>query len=96
MLLTVGVSMELLKPCIKCGQSPIAGPAAVGTDVQLWTIVCPGCGEQTESFASIEAAAETWNRRPDRGADRDTPFSGEEADEPALSDGLGEPVAVPA
>jgi hypothetical protein len=82
--------MELLKPCFKCGQPPVAGPAAVGVVEQLWVIACPNCGETTEGFTTIEAAAAFWNDRRDHAPALEAPSSDEGDDEPPIGDGVGE------
>ena len=56
--------MAILNPCFVCERPVIAGPADIGDGAQQWVVVCPHCGEMTESFAEIEAAAACWNGRP--------------------------------
>jgi hypothetical protein len=97
-LLSLEVLMELLKPCFKCGQPAVAGPAAVGADARLWTIACPHCGDQSESFSTIEAAAAFWNSRPAPGSGLEDPSRGEagEDDDSSISDGLTASQLAPA
>ena len=87
--------MELLRPCWKCGQPPVAGPAAVAAVTQTWVISCPRCGEGTDGFATIEAAAAAWNGPPPGGdaADSSTSGEGDEDTEPVV--GLVEGLSVP-
>jgi hypothetical protein len=82
--------MELLKPCYKCGQSPVAGPAAVDAAVPQWVIACPNCGETTAGFAAIEAAAVFWNDRPDGGPSLGDPSLDEDEDKAATGDRVSE------
>ena len=90
--------MEHLRPCLKCGQPPVAGPAAVGSDAQLWLIACPHCGEQTPACATIEVAAAAWNARVEPAPGLGDPSSGDAVaeDDPAPIGGLGVSIAVPA
>ena len=84
--------MELLRACWKCGQPPVAGPAVVEAVTQMWVISCPRCGVETAGFGTIEAAAASWNSRPERGDAPDALAAGEGDDGPGrageLADGL--------
>jgi hypothetical protein len=80
--------MELLKPCRKCGQPPVAGPAAVGAVAPLWVIACPNCGETTAALATIEGAAAFWNDGPDRGPALEDPSADGEEEEDAPEAGV--------
>jgi hypothetical protein len=95
-LLCLGVLMEILKPCWKCGQPPVASPAAVEAITQLWVIACPRCDEATEACSTIEAAAASWNGRAEPGGAPDASSPGEGEDGPEPAGELAESLALPA